>query len=139
MEIVGIGTDIVECLRIGRMIEQHGELFLARVFTEREIHYCQARKHATEHFAGRWAAKEAILKCLGTGWRRGLCWTDVEIRNEPSGQPRVLMGGAAKDQAQALRISDVLVSISHCRAYATAYAVAVRGAGGPGPSGPGAI
>lgn len=126
MEIVGIGTDIVECLRIGRMIERHGELFLTRVYTEREIHYCQARKHCTEHFAGRWAAKEAVLKSLGTGWRRGLCWTDIEIRNEASGKPHVLMCGAAKEQAQNLRIADVLLTISHCRAYATAYAIAVR-------------
>ena len=80
MEIIGIGTDIVECLRIGRMIEQYGELFLNRVYTEREIRYCQERKRATEHFAGRWAAKEAILKALGVGWRRGLAWTDVEVR-----------------------------------------------------------
>ena len=65
MEILGIGTDIIECPRIGKMIEQHGELFLRRVYTEREIRYCQARKHAIEHFAGRWAAKEAILKALG--------------------------------------------------------------------------
>jgi holo-[acyl-carrier protein] synthase len=127
MEIVGIGTDIVECLRIGRMIEQHGELFLTRVYTPREIHYCQARKHATEHFAGRWAAKEAVLKCLGTGWRRGLCWTDMEVRNDAHGKPRILMRGAARDQAQHLHISDILVTISHCRAYATAYALAVRG------------
>jgi holo-[acyl-carrier protein] synthase len=125
MEIVGIGTDIVECLRIGRMIDQHGELFLQRVYTEREIRYCQARKRAMEHFAGRWAAKEAVLKCLGTGWRKGLCWTDMEIRNGTSGQPRVLLCGPAKDIAQSLRISDILISISHCRAYATAYAVAV--------------
>jgi holo-[acyl-carrier protein] synthase len=131
MDIVGIGTDIVECLRIGRMIEQHGELFLARVYTEREIRYCQGRKHATEHFAGRWAAKEAILKCLGTGWRRGLNWTDMEVRNDANGKPRVLMCGAAKDQAQALRISDILITISHCRAYATAYAIAVRGTPAP--------
>lgn len=127
MDIVGLGADIVECLRIGRMIEQHGELFLTRVFTEREVHYCQSRKHATEHFAGRWAAKEAILKCLGTGWRRGLCWTEMEIRNDASGKPHVRMCGAAKDQAQSLRISDILITISHCRAYATAYAIAVRG------------
>ena len=127
MQILGIGTDIIECLRIGKMIEQHGELFLRRVYTDREIRYCQARKHATEHFAGRWAAKEAILKSLGTGWRRGLCWTDIEVRNDPSGKPHVLMCGAAKDQAQAIRVSDVLLTLAHCRAYAVAYAVAVRG------------
>lgn len=132
MEIIGIGTDIVECLRIGRMLERHGELFLERVFTPREIRYCQARKRATEHLAGRWAAKEAILKCLGTGWRKGLCWTDLEIRNEPNGQPKALLCGAAKDAAQTLRVSDILLSISHCRAYAVAYAVAVRAAPAPG-------
>ena len=127
MEIVGIGTDIVECLRIGRMIEQHGELFLMRVYTPREIRYCQARRHSTEHFAGRWAAKEAIMKCLGTGWRRGMCWTDVEVRNDVSGKPAVHLGGAAKDQAQHLHLSDILLTISHCRAFATACAIAVSG------------
>ena len=127
MEIVGIGTDIVECLRVGRMIEEHGELFLTRVFTEREVRYCQSRKRATEHFAARWAAKEAILKALGTGWRRGLGWTDMEVRTEASGRPQVLLCGVAKDVAQAQRISDILISMSHCRAYATAYALAVRG------------
>ncbi|MBY0523710.1 MAG: holo-ACP synthase [Gemmataceae bacterium] len=126
MDIIGIGTDIVECLRIGRMIEEHGEYFLNRVYTEREIRYCQARKHATEHFAGRWAAKEAIMKCLGTGWRRGIAWTDMEVRNDFSGQPRVHMCGAARDQAESMHISDILLTISHCRAYATAYAIAVR-------------
>ncbi len=125
MEIVGIGTDIVECLRIGRMIEQHGELFLTRVYTPREVRYCQARKNATEHFAGRWAAKEAVLKCLGTGWRRGICWTDMEIRNDENGAPKLHLGGAAKEQARTLRIADVLITISHCRAYATACALAV--------------
>jgi holo-[acyl-carrier protein] synthase len=126
MEIVGIGTDIVECLRIGRMIEEFQELFLKRVFTPGEIRYCQGRKRATEHFAGRWAAKEAVLKCLGTGWRNGLSWTDIEIRNEPDGQPRVYLCAAARDVAQSLRIADILLSISHCRAYATATAIAVR-------------
>lgn len=124
MEILGIGTDIVECLRIGRMIEQHGELFLNRVFTEREITYCQARKHATEHFAGRWAAKEAILKAIGTGWAKGICWTDLEIRNMSSGAPKVLVRAGAKDAAIARGIHDILISISHCRTYATAYALA---------------
>jgi holo-[acyl-carrier protein] synthase len=133
MDIVGIGTDIVECPRIGRMIEEHGELFLSRVYTAREIRYCQARKNAMEHFAGRWAAKEAILKCLGTGWRKGLCWTDLEIRNDFQGAPRVYLGGAARDQAEQLHVSDILLSISHCRAYATATAVALSN-GRPLPS-----
>ena len=125
MEIVGIGTDIVECLRIGRMIEQHGEMFLTRVYTPREIRYCQARRHSTEHFAGRWAAKEAILKCLGTGWRKGMCWTDMEVRNDTEGAPQVHMCGAARERALELKIANILLTISHCRAYATAYAVAV--------------
>jgi holo-[acyl-carrier protein] synthase len=125
MAIVGIGTDVVECLRIGRMIERHGELFLTRVYTEREIRYCQERKRATEHFAGRWAAKEAVLKCLGTGWRRGIAWTDLEIRNDSAGKPSIFLCGAAKEIAQNLHIADILVSISHCRAYAIAYGVAI--------------
>lgn len=127
MEIVGIGTDIVECLRVGRMIEEHGELFLLRVYTEREVRDCQSRQRATEHFAARWAAKEAILKCLNLPWRRGLSWTDMEVRIEPNGKPRVLLCGVARDIAQEQRISDVLLALSHCRAYATAHAIAVRG------------
>lgn len=127
MEILGIGTDIVECPRIGRMIEQHGELFLRRVYSEREIRYCQARKHAIEHFAGRWAAKEAILKAIGTGWTRGICWTDLEVRKLPSGRPRVVLGCGALDAAKARGIGEILISISHCRTYATAYALALAG------------
>ena len=126
MEILGIGSDIVECVRIGRMIEQHGELFLRRVYTSREMRYCQARRHSTEHFAGRWAAKEAVLKALGTGWRRGIGWRDVEIRNDPSGQPHVAVRGYAKEIAKRLELQDVLITISHCRTYAVAYAVAMR-------------
>jgi holo-[acyl-carrier protein] synthase len=125
MDIVGIGTEIVECLRIGRMIEQHGELFLQRVFTEREVRYCQGRKRAIEHFAGRYAAKEAVLKCLGASGRKALCWTDVEIRPTVNGKPQVMLCGAARDAAQKLRVADILVSIAHCRAYATAYALAL--------------
>ena len=127
MEIVGIGTDIVECVRIGKMIEEHGETFFDRVFTPREVRYCQSRKHATEHFAGRWAAKEAILKCLGTGWRKGICWTDMEIYNEPDGAPRLYLCGEAGVQADRLHITDIHITISHCREYATAYALAVAG------------
>lgn len=125
MVILGIGTEIIECPRIGRMIEQHGELFLRRVYTEREIRFCQSRKHAIEHFAGHWAAKEAILKAMGSGWSRRVAWTDLEVRNSPSGEPRVHVHGAARELALRRGIGDILLSISHCRTYATAYALAV--------------
>ena len=125
MSIYGIGTDIVECLRIAQMIERHGELFITRVYTEHEVEYCQSRKQATQHFAGRWAATEAVLKALGTGWRRGISWRDVEIRNERSGSPTVALRGGARDYMEQQKISQVLVSISHCRTHATAYAIAV--------------
>jgi holo-[acyl-carrier protein] synthase len=125
MEIVGIGTDIVECLRIGRLIEKHGEQFLSRIYSEREIHFCQARKRPLEHFAGYWAAKEAILKCLGAGGRT-VAWTDIEIRTEAgTGTPRVVLRGALKELALRHNIGSILLSTSHCRAYATAYATAV--------------
>ena len=102
MEILGIGTDIIECPRIGKMIEQHGELFLRRIYTEREIRYCQARKHAIEHFAGRWAAKEAILKAIGTGRSRGIAWTNIEVRNGSDGRPQVMVcGRGPRDRARA--------------------------------------
>jgi holo-[acyl-carrier protein] synthase len=125
MQIVGVGTDIIECVRIRQLIERHGEVFLTRVFTEREISYCQSRRNATEHFAGRFAAKEAVLKCLGTGMSKGLCWTEIEVRNEPNGQPKVTIHGATREITRRLKISDFLISISHCRSYATAFATAV--------------
>ena len=125
MNIIGIGTDITECLRIARMIERHGELFIGRIYTADEIQYCQSRRQATQHFTGRWAAKEAILKALGTGWVKGISWRDVEILNEPSGQPVVELRGGAKKVAQGLGITKMLVSISHCHTHATAYALAV--------------
>ena len=123
--ILGIGTDIIECLRIAQMIERHGELFIGRVFTTYEIQYCRSRKLATQHFAGRWAAKEAILKALGTGWRRGISWRDIEVRNEPGGKPVVALRGGAGEVIEKLGITEVLVSISHCRSHATAYALAL--------------
>ena len=124
-EIIGIGTDITECLRIARMIERHGELFINRVYTPEEIGYCRSRKQATQHFTGRWAAKEAVLKALGTGWRRGIRWRDVEVCNEPGGKPNVALRGGAKEVAGQLGITNVLVTISHCRTHATATAIAV--------------
>jgi holo-[acyl-carrier protein] synthase len=125
MNVIGIGTDIVECLRIAQMIERHGELFLTRVFTAREIEYCSARKAATQHYAGRWAAKEAILKALGTGWSRNIHWRDMEIRNDHAGKPTVALAGGARDMCERLGIGEIMVSISHCRSHATAFAVAL--------------
>ncbi|MCX7391306.1 MAG: holo-ACP synthase [Planctomycetota bacterium] len=125
MSVLGIGTDITECLRIAQMIERHGELFVTRVYTTKEIDYCKSRRMATQHFAGRWAAKEAVLKALGTGWRRGISWRDIEVINGPGGRPHCTLQGGALEAADALGISQVLVSISHCRSHATAMAVAV--------------
>ena len=123
--IVGIGTDIIECLRIARMIERYGETFLRRVYTAGEINYCQTRKQATQHFAARWAAKEAVLKALGTGWRPGIAWHDIEIRTDSKGLPTVAMRGGAREAVEQAGITQVLVSISHCRTHATAYATAL--------------
>ena len=124
MAIVGTGIDIVECLRIAQMIERHGELFITRVYTDAEIEYCTARKAATQHYSGRWAAKEAVLKALGTGWRKGISWRDIEVRNDPGGRPSVVLRGGARDVLEARGIETMHISISHCRSHATAYAIA---------------
>jgi holo-[acyl-carrier protein] synthase len=124
--IVGVGTDIVEIVRIGKMVERHGEHFLKRVYTDDEIRYCQRRKESYQHLAGRWAAKEAVMKTLGTGWVRGVGWRDIEVTVKKSGQPVIIMHGTARDFAGSLGIDEILISISHCRAYATATAIALR-------------
>ena len=125
MSVLGIGTDITECLRIAQMIERHGELFVSRVYTPHEIDYCRSRRMATQHFAGRWAAKEAVLNAIGTGWRRGISWRDIEVRNTAAGRPVARLQGGTLEIAEKLGIRCVLVSISHCRSHATAYAVAL--------------
>jgi len=121
--ILGIGTDITECLRIARMIERSGEQFIDRVYTAEEVRYCQGRSQSTQHFAARWAAKEAILKALGIGSRRGVVWTDIEIRRDARGCPAVAVRGAIKDALERLGAAEVLVSFSHCHTHATAYAI----------------
>jgi holo-[acyl-carrier protein] synthase len=80
---------------------------------------------ATQHFAGRWAAKEAVLKALGTGWRRGISWRDIEITNGTGGRPQATLKGGTQEMADKMGIRCILVSISHCRAHATAFAVAL--------------
>ena len=101
--IQGLGTDIVEIVRIGEMIERHGELFLQRVYTDQEVAYCQKRTASYQHFAGRWAAKEAVLKALGTGWAKGIAWRDIEVVSFPSGQPRVAIHGGGPGTLRAGR------------------------------------
>lgn len=135
-EVIGIGTDITECLRIARMIERHGELFIGRVYTPEEIKYCQNRKQSTQHYTGRWAAKEAILKALGTGWRKGISWRDIEVRNEPGGKPVVAVRGGVKEVVERLGVAEIHVTISHCHTHATATAIALgREKNGPQPAG----
>ncbi|MFO0888612.1 MAG: holo-ACP synthase [Isosphaeraceae bacterium] len=125
MNILGIGTDIVECPRIGKMIEQYGELFLRRIYTPREIRYCHSRKHAIEHFAGRWAAREAILKAQGPAGAGASPGRTSRCGPARRASPGVMIGGVAKEVARERGIGEILISISHCRTYATAYAMAL--------------
>jgi holo-[acyl-carrier protein] synthase len=128
MPILGHGIDIVETGRIRKLIEQHGAHFLDRVYTPAEQHYCEmSKKRTLEHYAGRFAAKEAVLKVLGTGWRGGIAWTDVEITKDPSGQPKVVLTGECLRIAGELGISRWHVSISHIETHATASAIGMRG------------
>lgn len=124
--VIGLGTDIVEIARIAKMIERHADSFINRIYTTDEIRYCQKRKHCNEAFAGRWAAKEAIMKVLGTGFVKGIGWLDIEILNEKSGQPFVNIRGGAGEYAEKIGIDEFLITISHCKAYATATAIGIR-------------
>ena len=125
MNVIGIGTDIIECHRIDEMLAKHDRIFIERVFTEWEIDYCSGRKASCQHYAGRWAAKEAILKAIGTGWAKGIQWTDIEIKNESGGKPYVVLGGEAVEVCRSRGIAEILISISHCKSHATAFATAV--------------
>lgn len=126
MEILGIATEIVECLRIARMMERYEEAFLNRVYTPREARWCRGRRQATEHFAGHWAAKQAILKSLAGGKRKGFALSEIEIRRDRAGQTKVYLGGAARDLARRLRVADMLLTIAHCRAFATATVIVMK-------------
>jgi len=125
MRIIGIGTDITEIDRVAALAVKHQRSFLERVYTPAELAYCGTGKKSGERLAARWAAKEAVLKALGTGWIEGISWTDVEVCTLNSGQPTIRLSGGALKTARGLGVSEVQISLSHCREYAVAYAAAV--------------
>ncbi|MEE9369942.1 MAG: holo-ACP synthase [Sedimentisphaerales bacterium] len=125
MEIIAHGIDLVDFPRIKDMVEQHGERFVNRVFTTAEQAYAEANKSGIEKLAGRFAAKEAILKLMGTGWRGKIAWTDIEIVNNPTGQPEVTLTGEVEKIANKLGIKHISVSITHTANFAIASAVAI--------------
>ena len=125
MEIVAHGIDLVDCPRIEDMIKRHGERFISRVFTVAEQDYAEKNKDKIEKLAGRFAAKEAILKLMGTGWRGKIAWTDIEVVNNAAGQPEVVLTGEVKKIANKLCIKHISVSITHTANFAIASAVAL--------------
>ena len=125
MKIVAHGIDLVDFPRIEQMVQRHGDRFLSRVFTETEQKYAQQNKNSIEKLAGRFAAKEAVLKLMGTGWAGKIAWTDIEIINNPQGQPQVTLSGEVKKIAEQLRITHVSISITHTANFAIASAVAL--------------
>ena len=128
MDVAGLGTQVVECLRVRKLIDRHGEAFLRQVYTAREAAYCNGRAHTTEHFAAVWAAKEAVFRSLGTTWRRGVSWTDVEVIREAGHDPRVAVTGATAELMAARGVGGFLLATAHCRGFATATSLALRGA-----------
>lgn len=125
MRILGHGVDIVETSRIRDVIEAHGVTFLERCFTPAERAYSErGKRRRIEHYAVRFAAKEAVLKALGTGWRDGIQWRDVEVLRLPSGRPTLLLSGRAGEVAVEMGVVDWHLSLSHTEAYAVASAIA---------------
>lgn len=111
--IVGLGLDIAEIDRIETAITRHGAPFLERIYTPRETAYCESHRSKFERYAARFAAKEAAMKALGTGWRRGVRWRDIEVAREPSGKPTLRLEGAARQIADALGVKNISLTITH--------------------------
>ncbi len=124
MRVVGIGTDITEIDRVERLVKKHGEFFLRRVFTPSEARYCESGKMSGERYAARWAAKEAVMKALGTGWSEKVGWTEIEVVRDAAGRPSLNLTGGAKRVADELGITDWQISLSHCKLYAVAFVTA---------------
>jgi holo-[acyl-carrier protein] synthase len=127
MKIFGIGIDVVEVERIGSSMEEFGERFAMRIFTEKERAYCNAQKRPELHYAARFAAKEAVAKAFGTGIGKELGWLDMEIVRKGSGEPALVLTGSGKAFAEANGIAEVKISLTHAHHYAAANAVALGG------------
>ncbi len=122
MTILGIGTEIVECIRIAKMLETHGEQFLDRVYTPNEIEFCLKAANSNQYFATRWAAKEATMRAMKCR-NQGVKWTDIEIIVRSGEGATVTLGGAAAIWAEQIGIEKVHVSLAACRTHATAYVI----------------
>jgi holo-[acyl-carrier protein] synthase len=118
--IVGIGTDLAEVPRIKAAIERHGQRFIDRIFTPAEIAYVERKANRFERYAARFAAKEAGMKAIGTGWRRGVRWQDFEVTNLPSGKPTLVFHGVALVVAKRLGVVNVALSLTHTAEQAMA-------------------
>jgi holo-[acyl-carrier protein] synthase len=125
MEIIAHGIDLVDFPRIQQMLERHGDRFVDRVFTAAEQAYACQHRNTVETYAGRFAAKEAILKLVGTGWRGKIAWTDIEVTNNAAGQPQVTLSGEVKEIADRMKIAQISLSITHTANFAIASAVAL--------------
>jgi len=121
--VIGHGIDLIECERVATMRARHGERFMQRILTGREREYVEQFRNPVERIAGRFAAKEAVLKVLGTGWVGSIAWTDIEILNDRAGVPLVSLTGECARIAQARGIGRMLVSITHTKTYAAASAL----------------
>ncbi len=125
MQIVAHGIDLVDFPRIEHMLERHGDRFLNRIYTPAEQAYSRSNRNSIEKLAGRFAAKEAILKLVGTGWRGKIAWTDIEVINDSAGKPVVNLAGEVKKIAEGLGITQISISITHTANFAIASAVAL--------------
>ncbi len=121
--IVGTGIDIAEVPRIAESIERFGDRFLHRVFTEEEIGYCDSKANRAERYAARFAAKEAAMKALGTGWSRGIRWRDIEVFRQPGSRPTIRFHGKAAEFAALLKVKNVALSLSHTPEQAVASVI----------------
>lgn len=121
--IVGSGVDLAEVDRIRRSIERYGVRFIQRIYTPAEIAYVERKANKFERYAARFAAKEAGMKAIGTGWRHGVTWQDFEVANLPSGKPTLRLSGVAATVAVKLGVSNIALSLTHTTQYGMAHVI----------------